>query len=77
MKHLQPEELKQLQELQEKSQKIVFELGEISLNEILLQRKKDEIKLSLNEMQDEEKTLKQFLISKYGDININIETGEF
>ena len=70
-------ELEQLRELQKKSQNIIYELGEISLNEILLEQRKQKIENILQEIQDEEKTLKQFLISKYGDININLETGEF
>lgn len=77
MKKLEQQELEQLQELQKKSQEIIFELGEISLNEILLNKRKNKSLLSLDKLQDEEKTLKQFLISKYGDININLETGEF
>jgi hypothetical protein len=78
MKKLEQQELKQLQDLQNKSQQVILELGEISLNEILLENKKNKTKLFLNEIQDEEKTLKEFLIQKYGDnININIETGEF
>jgi hypothetical protein len=78
MKKLEQQELKQLQDLQNKSQQVILELGEISLNEILLENRKNKTKLFLNEIQDEEKTLKEFLIQKYGDnININIETGEF
>ena len=77
MAKLEQKELQQLQELQKKSQNILLELGEISFNEILLEQKKQKIKNVLQEIQDEEKTLKQFLISKYGDININLETGEF
>jgi hypothetical protein len=78
MKKLEQQELKQLQDLQNKSQQVILELGEISLNEILLENRKNKTKLFLNEIQDEEKTLKEFLIKKYGDnININIETGEF
>lgn len=77
MAKLEQNELQQLQELQKKSQNILIELGEISFNEILLEQRKQKTKNILQEIQDEEKTLKQFLISKYGDININLETGEF
>jgi hypothetical protein len=77
MNQIEKIELEQLRELQKKSQNIIYELGEISLNEILLEQRKQKIKNILQEIQDEEKTLKQFLISKYGDININLETGEF
>lgn len=77
MNQIEKIELEQLRKLQKKSQNIIYELGEISLNEILLEQRKQKIKNILQEIQDEEKTLKQFLISKYGDININLETGEF
>ena len=77
MNKLEQQELKQLQELQKKSQKIMNDLGEISINRILLNKKEKEIEKSLNDILDEEKTLKEYLISKYGDININLETGEF
>ena len=77
MNQIEKIELEQLRELQKKSQNIIYELGEISLNEIVLEQRKQKIKNILQEIQDEEKTLKQFLISKYGDININLETGEF
>lgn len=77
MKKLEEQELKQLQDLQKTTTQIISELGEISLNQILLKYKKQEIEKLLNSTLDEEKTLKEYLISKYGDIDINIETGEF
>ena len=77
MKKLEQQELKQLQELQIKSQNILLELGQISFNEIILNQRKDDAKKLLNEIQSEEKTFKEYIISKYGDIDINLETGEF
>lgn len=77
MKKLEEQELKQLQDLQKTTSKIISELGEISLNQMLLKYKKQEIEKLLNDTLDEEKTLKEYLISKYGNININIETGEY
>lgn len=77
MKKLEQKELQQLQELQKKSNNILLELGEISFNEIVLEQRKQKAKNVLKDIQEEEKTLKEYLISKYGDININLETGEF
>jgi hypothetical protein len=77
MNKLESTELKQLQELQKKTENILMLLGQISYNEIILEEKKDNIKLDLKNIQDEEKTLKDYLILKYGDIEINIENGEF
>lgn len=77
MKKLEQQELTQLQELQKKSQDILLELGQISFNEIILEKRKQDAKNLLNDIQSEEKTLKEFLISKYGNIDINLETGEY
>jgi hypothetical protein len=77
MNKLEQQELKQLQELQTKSHSILLELGQISFNEIILNQKKEEAKKLLNNIQSEEKTFKEYIISKYGDIDINLETGEF
>lgn len=77
MKKIEEKELTQLKELQQKSQDILLELGQISFNEIILEKRKENAKIILNKIQDEEKTLKEFLISKYGNIDINLETGEY
>lgn len=77
MKKLEEKELTQLKGLQNKSQDLIIELGQISFNEIVLEKRKENAKIILNKVQDEEKTLKEFLISKYGNIDINLETGEY
>jgi len=77
MKKLEQQELNQLQELQKKSRDILLELGQILFNEIVLEKRKKEAKNLLDDIQNEEKTLKEFLISKYGNIDINLETGEY
>ena len=75
---IEEQELDQLRALQSKSTSIIMELGDISLSEIILQEKKDNIKKILSELRDEEKTIKEFLIQKYGDnIDINLENGEY
>lgn len=75
---IEQQELDQLRQLQEKNQKIIMDLGEISYNEILLKNKKQQVESILSEIQDEERVLKSYLIQKYGDnLNIDIETGEY
>lgn len=75
---IEEQELKQLQDIQEKLNGIVNNLGEISYNIIILKSRKSKIKKELSDIVEEEKTLKEFLIQKYGDnLNINIETGEY
>lgn len=75
---IEEQELKQLQELEIKYNQIIQELGHISLDKIILFNRKEKVKEILKEIKSEDKTLKEFLISKYGDnININLENGEF
>jgi len=78
MKKIEQQELDQLKEIQNKSQDIILELGDISYGEIMLKKQKIKVESKLIELQDEEKTLKEFLIKKYGDnLNINIEDGSY
>jgi len=78
MKKIEQQELEQLKDIQNKSQDIIVELGDISYGEIMLKKQKIKVESKLIELQDEEKTLKEFLIKKYGDnLNINIEDGSY
>jgi len=78
MNKIEEKELEQLKELKQRTQKMLFSLGEISYNKILLAQQKENIKIELKNIDSEEKTLKEFLIQKYGDnLNINLETGEY
>ena len=78
MKKIEQQELEQLKEIQNKSQDIILELGDISYGEIMLKNRKIKVESRLLELQDEEKTLQEFLIKKYGDnLNINIEDGSY
>lgn len=78
MKKIEQQELEQLKYIQNKSQDIILELGDISYGEIMLKQRKNDVESRLNDIQDEEKTLREFLIQKYGDnLNINIEDGSY
>lgn len=78
MKKIEEQELKQLQEIQQKSNVIIMKLGELSYSEIILKDQKLKIKNELFQLKEEENTIKEFLISKYGNnLNVNIETGEY
>jgi len=78
MKKIEQQELEQLKEIQSKSQDIIIELGDISYGEIMLKKRKINIESRLITLQDEEKTLQEYLIKKYGDnISINIEDGSY
>lgn len=78
MKKIEQQELEQLKDIQNKSQDIIVELGDISYGEIMLKNRKIKVESRLLELQDEEKTLQEFLIKKYGNnISINIEDGSY
>ena len=78
MKKIEQQELEQLKDIQNKSQDIILELGDISYGEIMLKNRKIKVEYRLLELQDEEKTLQEFLIKKYGNnISINIEDGSY
>lgn len=74
---LTEEELKQLKELQTQEGEIITRLGELEYQLLVLNTQKDNYKeLIFKNRQDGEK-LAQTLQEKYGEGNINIETGEF
>ncbi len=78
MKKIEQQELDQLKRIQSISQDVILELGDISYGEIMLKKRKLKVESKLLELQEEEKTLQEFLIQKYGDnLSINIEDGTY
>jgi hypothetical protein len=78
MKKIEQQELEQLKSLQSKANDIILELGDVSYGEIMLRLKKEKTEIKLSQLQDEEKTLQEFLIQKYGEnLNINLEDGSY
>ena len=75
-KQLLQEELQQLKAIQEKSQAVVAELGQIELMRLQLNNRRQNAEEFLKELEQEEKTLSEFLEQKYGKVIVNIETGE-
>lgn len=75
-KFLTKEELKSLKEIQEKTQAVIIELGEIELYKIRLEERYATIKEFLNEMKSLEETFSKSLTDKYGKINLDPQTGE-
>ena len=66
---LSEKELQQLNELQTKVNRLIFSLGQV-------ENQKLSIYQQLEEVQEEQKTFGKELYEKYGDGNINPETGE-
>lgn len=76
-KKLSQEELQQVKDLQAKSQAITSELGQIELLKIQLKTRRQNAEEYLKELEQEEKTLAEYLESVYGKGTINLEKGEF
>jgi hypothetical protein len=74
---LTQEELQQLNALQQKRDSLMFELSQIGIIKLNLQSREDRVKEFHKELIAEETAVGQQLNEKYGDGNLNLETGEF
>ena len=74
---LTEEEVKSLNELQQKNAALVNELGTISLAEISLVDRSNAAKSFLKELRSEERELAKSLEEKYGAGQIDLKSGEF
>jgi uncharacterized membrane protein len=75
-KFLIDEEKGTLKEIQQKTQALITELGEIELIKIQIENRYQEAKKFLIELSNKEKEFTQSIIDKYGKSNLNPETGE-
>lgn len=76
-KVLTKEELETLHLLQQDFQNIQYELGEIEIIRIQIEERYESVKKTLKETQIKEQSFTKSIKEKYGDISLNIETGEF
>ena len=74
---LSSEELEKLNSFQSRYNQIAFELGENSIQNTILENQKNDILSKLVELKKEQDTYAQTLQGKYGEGNINLDTGEF
>lgn len=84
VKQLTTEEVTQLKELQTKYLQVTSELGQIKVEQIIIQKQVErllEYEAKVSEtylsLQQEEETLAKALTEKYGAGNIDIESGTF
>jgi len=75
-KFLTDEEKNTLKEIQQKTQVLILELGEIELIKIQIENRHQTAKAFLNELSLKEENFNQLIVEKYGKSNINPETGE-
>jgi hypothetical protein len=71
------EELSRINTIKQTSIEIASILGELSYNKIILENEIELQKSRIFEVKKQEVSLFQDLKTKYGDVTINIETGEF
>jgi septal ring factor EnvC (AmiA/AmiB activator) len=71
------EELKQIGELKQQTTQIVYSLGELQYQRLSIEVAEEELKSLLKETKLKESNLLKDLKEKYGNVTINIETGEF
>ena len=76
-KKFTPEEIKQLQDLQEKLNTLSFQFGQVQISKIKIQNQEDYLKNQLTSLTTEENEVAKKLTDKYGKGNLDLETGEF
>ena len=74
---LTKEELESIKEIQQTELNLINQLGNIEYQIQSLGLNKDDLKQEIIKLQNKSKIFGQELQQKYGDGNINIETGEF
>jgi hypothetical protein len=75
-KFLTSEEKALLTALQQKTQSIVMEFGEIEMIRTQLNTRHESVKNSLKDLSSQEKDFTNSIFEKYGKCNIDPETGE-
>jgi hypothetical protein len=73
---LSTDELQSLRVIQKETQSLVLELGEIELMRIQLDERHATAKTQLTELSKRESEFNNSLYEKYGQVNLNPETGE-
>ena len=76
-KKFSPEELKKLQEMQNKIADLSFQFGRIQISKLNLEKQEEILKNMLVTLNKEEADMAKKLTDKYGKGNLDLETGEF
>jgi hypothetical protein len=75
-KFLTQEELNALKSLQQETQFVIMELGEIEMIKIQIENRYESIKKFISELSSKENEFQQSIFEKYGKSSVNPETGE-
>ena len=73
---LTQEELQTLKNIQDQTQAIVLELGEIEMIKIQIESRYNNAKQFLSDLSKQEQDFTQSVFEKYGKTTVNPETGE-
>lgn len=71
------QELKDINDIKQEISQIVYTLGELEYQKLSIDLIIDELKLKIKDIKTKEAKVLNGLKDKYGNVNINIETGEF
>jgi hypothetical protein len=75
-KFLTQEEIEELKQLNIVSQELIIKFGQNEYQLQILKDQKNELVKELSNLKQKETQFSQALQSKYGNVNINLETGE-
>lgn len=70
------EDLKRLQEFQGKSEQLVSRLGQLEFQKIRIAKDEKFLKEQIDLLEDEEIAISKLIKENYGNVNINLQTGE-
>jgi hypothetical protein len=73
---LTEEELQTLKNIQDQTQALVLELGEIEMIKIQIENRYNNAKQFLSDLSQQEQNFTQSIFEKYGKASVNPETGE-
>lgn len=76
MEKLTTEELSKIKLIKQDALEIASKLGELEFQKISIELKIDEQKREISALKLREQSILEEITSKYGDVTINIETGE-
>ena len=73
---LEEQELKDLIDFQEKSEILISRLGQLQFRKLQIEKEEDYLKQQYDQIVASEIEISSKLKTKYGDINIDIKTGD-
>lgn len=76
MPQLDPQELQDLKKLSQDQDMFIFELGQIQYSRLRLDEEENAIKQQVDTLRKREKEFADKIATKYGKVNVDMETGE-